>query len=71
MALGTIIDSNVVLDVLTEDEEWLAWSTDALGTAAESGPLFINPIIYGEVSVRFTTILYRTYFPTVRVTAPS
>jgi predicted nucleic acid-binding protein len=56
MAMGTLVDSNVLLDVLTEDKTWVEWSADALANAAESGPLYINPIIYAEVSVRFTRI---------------
>jgi predicted nucleic acid-binding protein len=56
MALGTLVDSNVLLDVITEDESWLDWSSNALAHAADGGPLFINPIIYAEVSVRFSRI---------------
>lgn len=56
MAGGTLVDSNVLLDVLTEDEIWHGWSSDALAHAAEAGPLYINPIIYAEVSVRFSRI---------------
>ncbi len=56
MASGTLVDSNVLLDVLTADERWLTWSMDALAEAAELGPLYINPIIYAEVSVRFTRV---------------
>lgn len=56
MAHGTLVDSNILLDVLTEDTTWLDWSSKALAQAAESGPLFINPIIFGEVSVRFSRI---------------
>jgi predicted nucleic acid-binding protein len=56
MASGTLVDSNVLLDVITEDEGWLEWSSSALASAAEDGPLFINPIIYAEVSVRFSRI---------------
>ena len=56
MTHGTLVDSNVLLDVLTEDERWFAWSSSALSLAAEVGPLFINPIIYAEVSVRFSRI---------------
>ena len=52
----TLVDSNVLLDVLTEDPAWVGWSTEALATAAESGPLAINPIIYTEVSVRFSRV---------------
>lgn len=56
MAQGTLIDSNVLLDLLTEDEVWLDWSSEALAVAAEAGPLFINPIIYAEVSVHFSRV---------------
>jgi predicted nucleic acid-binding protein len=56
MANGTLVDSNVLLDILTEDPVWEDWSTDALSDAAEAGPLYINPIVYSEVSIRFTTV---------------
>ena len=56
MAFGTLVDSNVLLDVITEDETWLEWSSTALADAADDGPVFINPIIYAEVSVRFSRI---------------
>lgn len=56
MGLGTLIDSNVLLDVITEDETWFEWSSQALTRAADSGPLVINPVIYAEVSVRFSRI---------------
>lgn len=56
MAYGTLVDSSVLLDVITEDETWLEWSSSALASAADDGPLFINPIIYAEVSVRFSRI---------------
>ena len=56
MAHGTLVDSNVLLDVLTEDPSWQTWSADALAFAADTGPLYINPIIYAEVSVRFSTV---------------
>jgi hypothetical protein len=51
-----LVDSNVILDVLTEDARWFAWSADALGKSAESDVLVINPLIYAEVSVRFERI---------------
>ncbi|MEX2625716.1 MAG: type II toxin-antitoxin system VapC family toxin [Ilumatobacteraceae bacterium] len=53
---ATLVDANVLLDVLTEDPEWLSWSSAALERAAETGPLAVNPIIYSEVSVRFSRI---------------
>jgi predicted nucleic acid-binding protein len=52
----TLVDSNVILDVVSEDEDWLDWSSTMLMKAAEAGRLVINPIIYAEVSVGFDTI---------------
>lgn len=56
MAVATLVDSNVLLDILTEDPTWASWSAAALAAAAEQGPLSINAIIYSEVSVRFSSI---------------
>jgi len=53
---GTLVDSNVILDVLTEDPRWDAWSAAALAQAANAGPVYINPIIYAEVSIGVATI---------------
>jgi predicted nucleic acid-binding protein len=53
---GTLVDSNVILDVLTEDEEWWDWSSSQLAESANHGMLVINPIIYAEVSARFERI---------------
>lgn len=51
-----LVDSNVLLDLFTEDDEWLDWSASMLEQAASQGLLLINPIIYAEVSVRFDSI---------------
>ncbi len=51
-----LVDSNVILDVMTEGSTWFEWSASALEEHAESSVLLINPIIYSEVSVRFTRI---------------
>ena len=53
---ATLVDSNVILDVLTEDDRWLDWSADRLSDAARTGMLVINPIIYAEVAVGFERI---------------
>lgn len=53
---ATLVDSNVVLDVLTEDAEWLAWSAAALADRANQSALVINPIVYAEVAARFARI---------------
>ena len=51
-----LVDSNVLLDVLTEDPRWSRWSSDALSEHADHDVLAINPIIYAEVSVGFVRI---------------
>ncbi|KRE17920.1 DNA-binding protein [Bosea sp. Root381] len=51
-----LVDSNVLLDVMTEDPHWFAWSAQALEQAADSARLVINPVIYAEVSVRYSRI---------------
>ena len=53
---ATLVDSNVILDVITDDEEWGDWSADQLAEAAHGGTLIINPVIYAEVSVGFERI---------------
>lgn len=54
--MATLVDSNVLLDVMTSDTRWFDWSSAALAAAADGGRLIINPVIYAEVSIRFTRI---------------
>ena len=51
-----LVDSNVILDIVTEDKKWVTWSSQALELYAENHILVINPIIYAEVSVSFERI---------------
>jgi predicted nucleic acid-binding protein len=51
-----LLDSNVLLDVLTENAEWYNWSADVLERLAEQRLLIINPIVYAEVSIGFDRI---------------
>ena len=51
-----MVDSNVLLDVMTEDERWLEWSSGVLERHGEEDILCINPVIYAEVSIRFERI---------------
>jgi len=53
---ATLVDSNVILDVVTEDPEWLDWSAAALAAQADAGPLVVNPVVYAEVAARFERI---------------
>ena len=51
--MAALVDSNVLLDVLTEDPSWYAWSAEQLHDALIEGTAAINPLIYAEVSVGF------------------
>lgn len=51
-----LLDSNVLLDVMSRDAEWFGWSSDAIARAAEHHRLVINPVIYGEISIGFAKI---------------
>ena len=53
---GTLVDTNVLLDVVTADPAWADWSVAALEAAAAAGPIAINDVIYAELSVRFASI---------------
>ena len=53
---GVLVDSNVLLDLFTEDPVWAAWSAAALERVSEASATVINPVIFAEVSVRFSTI---------------
>jgi predicted nucleic acid-binding protein len=54
--MTVLVDSNVLLDVLTEDGRWFEWSASALRSAAEHTEVAINPVVYAEVSIRFDRI---------------
>ena len=53
---AVLVDSNVLIDVMTDDVNWSSWSAEALAATAETAPLVINPFIYGEVSICFSRI---------------
>ena len=52
---GFLVDSNVILDFL-DDPEWADWSVTALANASCNSPLYINRIVYREVSIGFDKI---------------
>ncbi len=53
---GLLVDSCVILDIITEDPKWFEWSSTILEKSARHNQLFINPIIYAEVSIGFQKI---------------
>jgi predicted nucleic acid-binding protein len=52
----TLVDSNVLIDIWTDDPQWYDWSLTRLNEAGRSGPLLINDIIYAEASIRFRSM---------------
>ena len=51
-----LVDTNVLVDVLQDDPQWADWSISQLRAQASIHPLIINPIIYAEVSLSFSTL---------------
>lgn len=51
-----LVDSNVILDVVTADAAWFDWSATHLARLADQYVFVINPIIYAEVSIGFDRI---------------
>jgi predicted nucleic acid-binding protein len=48
----TLVDTNVIFDILSADPTWSDWSIDSLKRCSARGPVFINEVIYAETSVR-------------------
>ena len=53
---SVLVDSNILLDVLTAGGAWFAWSNAKLREVADSNRLVINPVVYAEVSIRFSRV---------------
>ena len=53
---GILVDSCVLLDLFTNDPEWAGWSEKILGQYSQTNTLYINSIIYTEVSIGFNLI---------------
>jgi len=51
-----LVDTSVLLDVLTDDPVWADWSQSALEHASSKGDLGINDIVFSELSIRFETV---------------
>jgi len=52
----TLVDTNVLLDVVTNAPDWADWSIGQLDAAAMRGRVAICDIVYAEISVRFRSI---------------
>ena len=53
---GVLVDSNIVLDVFLNDPRWAGWSESKLDEYDQLGILYINSIIYSEISIGFKRI---------------
>jgi len=52
----TLVDTNVLLDLVTDDLRWASWSIAQLEAVSLRGPLLINDVVYAELSVRYAAI---------------
>jgi predicted nucleic acid-binding protein len=52
----TLVDTNVLLDIATNDSKWAAWSMRRLDAAAIRGPVLINAVVYAEFSIGYARI---------------
>lgn len=52
---ATLVDSNVLIDVVVGDEQWAAWSIEALIEALDAGPVFVDQVVFAEVSIGYRT----------------
>lgn len=52
----TLVDTNVLLDVATDDARWARWSLHQLDAAAIRGPVVINAVVYAEFSIGYARI---------------
>lgn len=52
----TLVDTNVLLDLVTDDQNWADWSVAQLEAASLEGPLLINDAVYAELAVRYERI---------------
>jgi len=50
-----LVDTNVLVDVLQNDPQWADWSIAQLRAQAQLHALVINPVIYAELSLSFST----------------
>lgn len=51
----TLVDTNVLIDILLGDPKWQVWSALALQQQSLHGPIVINEIVYAELSGKYTT----------------
>lgn len=53
--MGTIVDTNVLIDLTVIDPPWTEWSAASVLTAARRDDLIINHVIYAEFATRYSS----------------
>ncbi len=53
---GVFVDSCVLLDLFTDDKDWGEWSENILEKYSQTNTLYINSIVYTEISIGFKKI---------------
>lgn len=53
---ATLLDSNILIDIFKGGDPWSAWSVEMLIQALEDGAVFVNQVVYAEISVGFPTV---------------
>jgi len=51
-----LVDTNVLVDLLTDDPIWAEWSTDAFCACMDHARLVIDTTVYAELAVRYDTV---------------
>jgi predicted nucleic acid-binding protein len=51
----TLVDTNVLIDILSNDPNWRSWSQARLEECSSRGPMVINVVVYAEMAARFVT----------------
>lgn len=51
--MPTILDSNVVLDILQRGQEWVRWSQGKMTSCSKDGPLVLNAIVFAEIAGQY------------------
>lgn len=50
------VDSNVVIDLISPDQDWFGWSRDRIGVLARSSDLVVDAIVVAEIAGNFPSL---------------
>lgn len=46
----TLVDTNVLIDILSANQDWKTWSASIMEKQSLGGPVLVNEIVYAELS---------------------